>query len=403
MQLYTTDDIANNPGLAAARSKSLNYNLHRQNPAGTSPIFALTGLAKTKMCKDITYAWFTKKAKFPQVTLTAAVTTAVQTALACTTEDAQYLVPGSIIRHRAAGTAVEHMIISTVDYASGALTVLRGQMGTTAYATIASATVMPSVGNASEQGSSAPDPVAIATEFYTNFTQIVRNSWGIANTTAAVSMDIGEGNKQENRRDCGHFHGEAIEKIILFGRKGATIRNGRPLTTAAGLEQIIADHAAGQIYDAGATTTFAQLEVMLDPCLDQNIDGRESNTRDIYCGSVAYKVFNDIGKLSGQYELLHDQRQFGLQFKSFNTTRGTFNLIEHPILNTNADYRKMAFVLDLAGFDIRWLRPTEHVQYGSKEQAGLDAEGGVLTSEFTIEHTNPLGCAVIHGLTAAAA
>ena len=84
-----------------------------------------------------------------------------------------------------------------------------------------------------------------------------------------------------------------------------------------------------------------------------------------------------------------------------------FNLVEHPLLNTNDTWKKMAFVLDLGSFDLMYLtgRDTLHDKYNKRGDItdGADAEGGVLTTECTLEMVNPLANGVIYNLTDAAA
>lgn len=380
--------------------------LLRIEPNGTAPIFAMSGLAKRKKTGGISHGYWTKSAEFTTIALTAAVTTAGQTTISVSAGDAAKLISGMIFRHQDPtdpSNVLEHIRIQSVSGTT--VTILRGFGGTTAQATIASATVLTHVGNAHEQGSMPPEPKAIGMALHVNNTQIFRNAWGLSRTLAAIQTEVGMGNTAENRRDCMFFHAQDMETATLFGVRSpdpgsaAPTLNNRPVTTMDGIESTVRRFAPQNIYSAAATTSFDQLETMLDPLLDFRTNMSSSNARTIYCGKTALKVFNDIGKAQGTLQVERGETVYGQRFRMFHTNRGDFRLVEHPILNTNPTWAKMAFVLDFSSFDYRWLRPTfEEPIKGS----GKDEDAGVMTSELTFEMNNPFANGVIHNLTSAA-
>ena len=162
------------------------------------------------------------------------------------------------------------------------------------------------------------------------------------------------------------------------------------------------------IFTAGATTTWTQLEAMLDPVFDQVTDPKGANERVMFVGGSAKLVLNNIGRLNGTYQLMDGQTNWGLQFSTLTTARGKFRLIEHPLFNSNATWSKMAVPVDLATFRLAYLgdRKTQNKEFNtSGNQAsdnGIDAVGGTLTTEVTTIVKNPPANAVIYNLTAAA-
>ena len=174
-----------------------------------------------------------------------------------------------------------------------------------------------------------------------------------------------------------------------------------------GIEKRIYDEAPANLYEMGATTTYTQLETVLDPVFDQMTDSMNGQNRLLLVGGTTRRVITNIGRLSGTYQIQHGQTSFGLQFSSFQIARGTFTMIEHPILNSHTDWKKMAICLDLSSFDFAYLegRDTFHTDINNKGMAtnGKDAVGGVLTSELTTELVNPFACAMLYNFTAAAA
>lgn len=402
MRFYNTSDVP-----AKLAEESFAANLLRINPRGQAQIFGLSGLAHVKTIQAIKHGYFTKRSKFPQVVLAAnaaAGATSITVNLVATNTDQNlaFIVPNAILRFQkvsGASVLIEHVYVTAINYGTGVLTVIRGFGGTTSQALTAGDTLI-AVGNAQGQGSNAPKPVSILTDFYDNNTQIFRNSWGNSRTLAEIKLRAGDGASTENHNDAMFFHGSAIEQQILFGHKGATVdADGNPLTTMGGLEQIIGDLAPQNISVAGATTTFDQLETMLDPLLDYQVNGSSKSELNMYVGKQALKAINQIGKLAGDYQVVQSENSFGQRFRSFQTTRGNFNLIEHPLLNTNSAWAKMAFVVDTAALDLLYLHKTSHDEI---KGTGKDAVGGVYTTELTMEVTNPLSCGIIHNLTAGA-
>lgn len=404
MQFYDSSDI---PTDLAQRSFAAG--ITHIMPNGGAPLFALSGYAKKVTALQIEHGYWTKTMIFPKVTINGAHLSS-DTTLTC--DDTSQIVANTVLRHQVAyaGTAGTHStmaenILVTNVVNSTTLTVTRGFAGTTA-AAIDNDAVLVGIGTAHEQGSNAPSSMAIIPARSLNNVQIFRNAWDITGTLAAIKMEQGYNTVSENRQDCAALHAQDIEKAAFFSVKSSGTMNNRPIYTMDGIERLIYTNAPTNLKEAGATTTFDQLESYVNPTLDYVTDAMNGNVRTIFVGSGALSVINKIGMLSGTYQLMDGQTGFGLQFKQFKTSRGTFNLIEHPLFNTNDDWKKMAVVMDLSSFDFAYLsgRDTFHTDINTKGFAsnGKDAEGGVLTSELTVQLKNPFACAVIYNLRAAA-
>jgi len=107
--------------------------------------------------------------------------------------------------------------------------------------------------------------------------------------------------------------------------------------------------------------------------------------------------------------MVDGQTNWGLQFSTFKTSRGTFRVIEHPLFNSNTSWQKMAVAVDLSSFTVAYLgdRKTQNKEFNQDgneaNDNGIDAVGGTLTTELTAVVRNPPANAVIFGLTAGAA
>lgn len=433
MEFYHTGQI---PIDLAQRSFAAGVALRM--PGGMAPLFAMSGMAKKKTALSIEHGYWSKQYDYPYLTLPNTVDVAAgDTTIALTTsvwqkpnneiapgtdregqalvargsvKDAERLIPGMILRYlpTAAGgtvwTAPELLYITAVDVAANTITVMRGFAGTTARV-IPKTSIMVVIGNAQEEGSSRPKSQATIPVRHVNLTHIFRNSWDTTGTMAAMAFHQGVDSIADNKNDCIHNHARDIETATWFSRKYMGTRNGKPFHTMDGIEKMIENYSPENLYWAGATTSFDQLTAMVNPCLNWKSDKGGSNHRAIYAGGEAFQVLQDIGRKSGNYQLVDGQTNFGLQFKRFTTGRGTFDLIENPLFNTNPQWSKMAAVMDLGSFDFAYLtgRDTRHDQYNQMGGLtdGVDATGGVLTTELTIEMQAPNACAIIYNLTAA--
>lgn len=389
--------------------KSFAGMITRLMPNGSAPLFALSSMANSTTALQVEHGFFTKTMIFPSLVLTANITNSATTLTVSSTSN---LVPGQLHRFHQTGEIVAiEQVLSTTQ-----VLVTRGIGGGATAITVGGQTNPEAVqvGNAYEEGSIRPQALAINPIRITNLTQIFRNTWAITGSAKATQVIVGDTNVAENRQDCAAFHAAAIEQALFFGKKSQGVRNGQPYRTMDGLLNQVANLAyyppsfsVPNIFPAGATTTYDQLENMIDPVFDQTTDPKTGNERVVFVGGRARKVINNIGRYNGEYQLRPGETSWGLRFDTFNTTRGTIRIIEHPLFNTNETWKSQAVVVDLATFKLAYLgdRRTDNKEFnmdGTPVDNGIDAVGGTLLTEMTCEVHNPPANAWITGLTAAA-
>lgn len=386
--------------------KSFAGMITRLMPNGSAPLFGMTSMLTSETAVQIEHGFFTKTMLFPQLTLAAS---ALSTDLTLTVTSTTNVLPGMIMR---VDTTNEHIIINSV-VSSTQVQVTRG-LGSTA-AAISNSVNLWQVGNAYEEASIRPQSLIINPVRITNLTQIFRNTWAISDTIRTTMMIAGETNIAESRQDCAAFHAADIEKGLFWGKKSQGVRNGQPFRTMDGLINIVETlgyypsyYSAVNSNIAGATTNYTQLEGFLDPVFNQSTDPKVANERVLFVGGAAKRVLNNIGRLNGTYFITDGQTSYGLQFSTFKTSRGTFRMIEHPLMNSNSSWAKMAVAVDLTTFRVAYLgdRMTQNKEFNADNDAvdnGIDAVGGTLTTELTCVVKNPPANAVIYNLTAAAA
>lgn len=380
--------------------KSFALEMVRYAPNGQAPLFAYASLLGETQALATEHGYFAKTMVFPGTTLGAAVADGAATTF--NVADSSTLLEGDLLRNQATGEVVRVQTIASAT----SITVKRG-MGQIAPAAMGNGSALYGIGNAFEQASKRPASRLMNPVRVLNYTHIFRNAWALPNTVAAIKAIVGDGNISESRTDAGMFHSSDIERATIFSQKSSGFVNQQYITTMDGIVETVRRLApAANTNTAGATTNYTQLETMLNTVFDTINNGRDGNVRTLYVGGQARSVINKIGRLSGSYQIMDGQNQFGLRFQSFRTSRGDFNMVEHPQFNSNPDWRKMALAVDLGAIRYAYLRKTTNEEYGPNGQMpqdGQDATGGVLTTEVTLEIKNPSAHAVVYGLTDGAA
>ena len=395
---FTTDLVA----------KSFAGMITRLMPNGQAPLFGMTAMLPSETALQVEHGFFTKTMLFPSMNLDAAVANATDNVF--TVASTANLLPGMLMRAQSTGEVVLiNQVISATSVA-----VQRG-VGTVAAAAIADNVNFYQVGNAFEESSLRPNALQINPVRITNLTQIFRNTWALSGSAQATQVIAGESTVAENRMDCAAFHAADIEKALFFGQKSQGTRNGQPFRTMDGLLNILSNltyyppsYAAANVTVAGATTNFTQLEAALDPVFNQATDPKVGNQRVLFVGGEARKVLNNIGRVNATYQMTDSQTSYGMQFSSFKIARGSFNMIEHPLFNSNSDWARYAVAVDLSTFRVAYLggRKTKKEEFnmdGKLVDNGIDAVGGSLLTELTCVVKNPPANAWISNLTAAAA
>lgn len=394
--------------IPATQSKfSFSEHVMKMMPAGTS-LFGLTSRLKEEKAINTTHEFWTKTMVFPSLKSTVADAAGVT---AMTFTSTANTVPGMIFQNF---RTKEQVIVNSITDATHAV-VARG-MGTVAAVAAAVNDMWYQVGNAYEEGSIRPAALNVQAVKISNYTQIFRNSWAVTDTVRNIVMAAGTDNVSESKSDCVLFHAQALEAAMMFGQKYQGTRNNQPyrqmegIVSAIGTPAYYPDYYGGvtNVYTAGATTNWTQMQNMLEPSLNQVADQASSNERIVFTGAKGMRVFNDIAVKNGVYELAPEQTSFGLRYSTFRTVRGTFTLVEHTLFNSNADYSGMALGIDINSVKPAFLgdRKQKHDFYnekGANVDNGIDALGGTITSEMTSLNKNPAGCFVISGLTAGAA
>lgn len=400
--LFKGQSLSNGlPANLAALSFAKAYT--RLIPGGSAKLYALLSMLSTKTAVQKEHFYYTKSMVFAsgQINNVAGYTDA---ATVFVLDSTATILPGHILQNF---RTKEQMLVVSVDSATQ-VTVARAY-GTTAAAAILDDDFLPGVGNANEEASSRPSSASITPARVFNYTQIFRNSWALSDTLRAIETIAGNGNVAENRMDCMEFHMRDMEAAILFGERYTGTYNSKPISKMDGIINSVTAYAPANVSTMAATTNYTQLEAALDPIFDTQSDPKIGPTRMLFVGGQALRTITAIGRLNSQYEIIEgqDTGSFGLQFSRFRISRGEFMMMEHPLLNSNDEWKKMAIATDLSSMALAFMagRNTKAEEYGVNGkyvENGIDAVGGSLTTEVTLELTNPFANAVLYNLTAGA-
>lgn len=386
--------------------KSFAAMITRLMPNGTAPLFGLTAMLKEETAYQFEHGYFSKTMVFPSFQVSGAGQTNVETTFTGLTATAtQNILPGMMLRVDTTGENV--LVISVL---SPTQILVQRAVGTVVAAAIGASVNLWMVGNAFEEASLRPQSMIIVPSRITNYTQIFRNTWALSKTTGATLNIAGSGNIAESRQDCAAFHAADIEKALFFGQKFLGSRNGQPFHTMDGLISIVTANASGNITTLGATTNWTQLEAALDPAFNQMTDPKVPNMRVLFVGGTARRVIHAICRLNSTYFIQGQTTEWGLQFDTIKTPRGTFNIIEHPLFNAfgaTTTWAKMAIGVDLSTFSLAYLqgRKTDNAEFnvsGQQVDNGIDAVGGTLTTEPTCLVKNPAANVILFNFTAGA-
>lgn len=369
-------------------------------PNGSAPLFALASQTGKKKAKSSTHGYFSKTMTFVSTTSTAGDTSGATTLTVGSTTG----MTANMVLHNLR-TRESVRIVSVTNSTQ---VVVSRAFGRVAAAAMNAADKIIQVGTAFAEGSQRPGARQLATVYVANYTQIFRNAWGLTDTARASLSEIGYSNVAESRKDCSLFHSVDMESAILWGQAKMDTTGSQPVHSTQGVIDAIYEYASGNVNPAASTTTYTQLVALVEEFFNYSTDIGNNNERVGFCDRLAMKVLTDVGRKSGQIQIMQEQTGFGMKYTSFRFYQGTINLIQHPLMNGLDPTAGNMLVMDLAALKLAYMEGRDAVpeEYGvgmKQVELGTDGIGGSLTSEFAVELINPYACGYVTGLTAGAA
>ena len=394
-------------------------------PKGDATLFGLTAKMQEETALQIENGFFAKIMIFPSFTVTTLVNDATTGSLVVL--DSSQLVPNGL--YKVVGTTSAGTLTPQTTYASEVVlvvsitdathVVVTRNVGTTGtYTSIPANSTFVHIGNAFADASTRPNSFLTKEIRVVNYTQIFRNAWMISGTVSAIQNLLGDTNLAKSKRECSQYHAMDIEKSLIFGIKGLTGTGS--MRTMNGIVSQITDGQAANLFLPGSTQagnivsansaksgtatpgdlSLDDFENWVDVTVNMSYDPASGMERVMFVGKQAHNVINRLMRLNTTYYVQQGQTEWGLRFTRVKTTRAEVILIEHPLLNTNLQWARMAIAIDLPSLSLAYMvgrktKSEEFNQAGLAVDSAIDASGGSLLTELTILCKNPAGCGMM--------
>lgn len=383
---------------AELNARSFSDTILRLAPNGSAPLFALASKVGKKTAKATTHGYFSKTVTFVSTTSTAGDLVGATTLTLGTTVG----ITANMVLHNVR-TRENVMVVSVTNATQ---VVVNRAFGRVVAAAMNAGDKIIQVGTAFAEGSTRPVARQLATVYIPNYTQIFRAAWGLTDTARASMSEAGYSNVAESRKDCALAHSIDMEGAIIYGQPKMDTTTPTPTHSTQGILDAIYQYAPANISAAGATTNYSQLIALVEGAFNYSTDVGNNGERLGFCDRKALKVLTDIGRLSGQIQIMQSETSFGMKFTSFKFYQGTINLLQHPLMNGLDPTGGNMLIVDLAAVKLAYMSgrdavPEEFGVGGKAVELGTDGVGGSLTSEFAVELINPFACGYVTGLTAA--
>lgn len=336
------------------RPKNFREGILRFNPAGTSPIFALSSKAGKKSVDDPEFAWWNEGNVLTRLQVNGALASGdtlvtvdsadpTSSTLGANLGTATNLKSGDILLvEPTSDSATYNQEMIEVDnvLSDTQFTVRRGVAGTSA-ASIANDVFLTLIGSAYAEGTGVPKAVTRNPVKFSNYIQIFKDTYELTgtadNTTTRTNNNYSEDKKRKSFK-----HSQDIEMSILFGHKNETTGdNGKPKRYMGGLREFIP--AANTTVFTSAVTPAALLDA-LAPVFD--FDTGAGDTRMVFAGNQALIELSKVFVNEVTFNVSNVVKVYGLSFQEFIIPNGRVLIKSHPLLSRHGLYKKSMFVVD---------------------------------------------------------
>ena len=214
-----------------------------------------------------------------------------------------------------------------------------------------------------------------------NYTQIFRTPWDLTRTARQSEFYTGD-RVAKSRADGLLFHGEDIERSLLWGRRSHGVKNGNPFRTMNGIVPLMVTNNSAQ----STNVSYLDLRGFLEGIFAYNIKGKP-NERIAFCGNSVIGVIDTLAMTHGVMEISPGQTDFGMNVRKWMTPFGDISLMTHPLMNESPYFTKDLYVIHPGAVEILYMQRTMEDRYDKDgSRAGVDADYGVWTTEMTMRY-----------------
>ena len=347
------------------RPKDFRESILWLNPNGDSPLTAFLGKLKSAPLTDPEFSWWEEEMEPIKLLVNGAHTNAVTTLTVHpgsnnNSTGAFSVVKGDVLMVMTATGIVtgEYMTVSADPTVDTAVPVTRGAAGSTA-AVIADGAYVICVGSAFAEGTLSPSATNKNPTKYTNYAQIFKTAYELANT--ADNTKVRTGNARENDKKRQMFnHSTKLEMAYLFGRANETVgTNGKPLRFTGGVFNFLQNQTKTFVKNGSGADAWTEDNFIdaIAGCFNYTADG-VGNERVVLCGNGALTALNKLARNSASTRVNFDGvvEAYGMKLQRWILPQGTIYLRTHPLFNTNPVYQYAMLGLNLSGLRDRYLR-----------------------------------------------
>lgn len=391
--------------VADSRPKNWREGILLLSPNGSSPLFALTTMLKSRSVDDAEFNWWEKSIQTRRVQLASGATaldgsggTDTITLLA----GGNGMKLGDILKSEESGELLRVVVINS----DTSIDVVRtfGAVAATIVDTTDSAVnpFLIQIGTVLEEGSDAPTGVQFDPVKKFNYTQIFRDTLEFTRTASKTRLRTGD-QVREAKRECLEIHSMGIERALFFGERIETTINGKPARMMGGIVNYI---HADNIVAAGATTNMLQLEGWMERAFRFG-----SSEKMCFTGNQGLLIINQIVRKNSTYQIVTGLKEFGMNVTRLISPFGELVIKTHPLFNqmmgdaagnylgesnnlTILDMNELVFT-KFNGGETKW-QP-------KLQENGLDGFKSGYLSELSLETHHPTTHFRVTGLKAAAA
>jgi hypothetical protein len=304
----------------------------------------------------------------PRFTTTSA--TAASNATAIPTATGNYFRVGDSVRNTTTGEMIE--VTAT---ASGAITATRA-IGTVAAVAMGSGDELFIVGNVNAEGACLREIKSPQLTNQYNYTQIIRDPFGITGTEAATTL-YGGPDRRRLQRKFGVEHSRKWEQTALVGgRKEDLTASGAPKRFAGGITEFVTTN----ITSAGGALTEATFQTFLRSGF------RYGTGRKLLLASPL--VISAIeGFARSNIQVVNDDAgTYGIRMRRYVSGQGEIDIAMERWMNDSTTYRGWAFLVDVDSLYYAPLRDTKLLEDRQPNDCDRIQDEYLTEATFVVEH-----------------
>lgn len=414
---------------AVERPKNWRQQILLQFPNGDAPLTAILSKLREQPTDDAEFAWFEKGLPIARGTIKGAAILAglpaagpasgadiaandanANMALSLipdgttTTSDVSWVKAGHLLYNQVGD---EVYLVTKVDRTNNFVVVQRNigsqyTLGTNDPAVTGDNTAGDTVvvvGSGFPEGAAIGSAIAFQPAKYRNFTQIYRTPLYVTRTARKTRLRWdATGPYYEAQREALQIHSLELERSFFFGERSeqTSLTNpdapldgtatGTPLRTTRGILRWLpaATSAATPTihYDLATANSGALTEALFDGWCEEvfRVGSKEKLG---LCGSTALNVLTQMAKNKSTIEMVPTDQTYGMAMVKYLTPFGVLYLVNHPLLSTDAVWRKDLYAVDVDKLTFRYVTDTTFLK--NRQNPGDDASKDEYLTEAGLE------------------